>query len=98
MSSSSLSSSACAELRTLVYVSCGFQALAQDADRLFKAGWRVRKNEATAHVLFTGANHIETVVVFDRDVHTQRALQAYGVKQGLDCCRTSAASARGIDL
>ena len=84
VSSSSLSSSACAELRTLVYVSCGFPALAQDADRLFNAGWRVRKNEATAHVLFTGANHIETVVVFDRDVRTQHALQADGeAKQGL---------------
>ena len=38
-----------------------------DLDALLAAGcWRVRGDAATAYVLFTGANHIETVVVFDR--------------------------------
>ena len=54
-------------VRTLLYVSCGFPALTHDLDALLAAGcWRVRGDAATAYVLFTGANHIETVVVFDR--------------------------------
>ena len=57
---------ACAGLRTLVYVSCGFPALRRDADFLLSAGWRVAGGAASAHVLFWGANHIETVVVFER--------------------------------
>ena len=57
----------CASVRTLLYVSCGFPALTHDLDALLAAGcWRVRGDAATAYVLFTGANHIETVVVFDR--------------------------------
>jgi len=59
-------SGACAALRTLVYVSCGFPALTRDAEALLAAGWRVRGGAATAHVLFLGANHIETVVCFER--------------------------------
>lgn len=59
--------SPCADLETLVYVSCGFYALARDADNLLKSGrWCIRDAEAWAHVLFAGANHIETVVVFER--------------------------------
>ena len=42
------------------------QALARDADALMRAGWTVRDSKACAHILFPGANHIETVVVFDR--------------------------------
>lgn len=57
----------CAGLRTLVYVSCGFPALVHDAEQLLAAGWGVRGEEATAHILFPGANHIETVVVFERE-------------------------------
>lgn len=57
---------ACAGLRTLVYISCGFPALARDADVLLEAGWAVRDDTAHAHILFPGANHIETVVVFER--------------------------------
>jgi 23S rRNA (uracil1939-C5)-methyltransferase len=71
------SGSACAGLHTLVYVSCGFPALARDADALLNAGWRVRGDEATAHVLFTGANHIETLVVFERDPPTGGEEQAH---------------------
>eukprot|EP00316_Scyphosphaera_apsteinii_P004699 CAMPEP_0119304592 /NCGR_PEP_ID=MMETSP1333-20130426/5776_1 /TAXON_ID=418940 /ORGANISM="Scyphosphaera apsteinii, Strain RCC1455" /LENGTH=507 /DNA_ID=CAMNT_0007307503 /DNA_START=416 /DNA_END=1939 /DNA_ORIENTATION=+ len=58
--------SACANLCTLVYVSCGFRALRRDLDALLSAGWRVRGNEATAHCLFWRANHIETVLVLER--------------------------------
>ena len=59
--------SPCADLQTLVYVSCGFNALARDADALLKAGWRVCGDQAMAYVLFKGANHIETLVVFERE-------------------------------
>ena len=57
----------CSGIATLVYVSCGFPALARDAEALLDAGWRVRADEATAHILFPGADHIETVVVFERE-------------------------------
>ena len=57
----------CSGIATLVYVSCGFPALARDAEALLEAGWRVRADEATAHILFPGADHIETVVVFERE-------------------------------
>ena len=58
----------CASVRTLLYVSCGVPALTHDLDAPLAAGcWRVRGDVATAHVLFPGANHIETVVVFDRE-------------------------------
>ena len=60
----------CASLRTLVYVSCGFAALAAELDALVAAGWRVRGGGAQAWVLFQDADHIETLVVFDRDVGT----------------------------
>lgn len=57
---------ACTDIRTLVYVSCGFPALTRDMASLLASGWCIRDNEATAYVLFPGANHIETVVVFER--------------------------------
>jgi hypothetical protein len=56
----------CAGITTLVYISCGFPALAREATRLLESGWTVTGQRATAHVLFPGANHIETVVVFER--------------------------------
>jgi len=51
---------------TLIYVSCGFDALARDCDRLLKgnAGWRLESS--TGYVLFPGSNHVETVAVFKR--------------------------------
>jgi 23S rRNA (uracil1939-C5)-methyltransferase len=54
------------DVHTLIYVSCGFDALARDCDRLLKgnAGWRLES--ATGYVLFPGTNHIETVAVFQR--------------------------------
>ena len=57
---------ACATLQRLVYVSCGFRALAAELDALLAAGWRVRGGEAEAWVLFADANHIETLVVLER--------------------------------
>jgi len=54
------------DVHTLVYVSCGFDALARDCDRLLKgnAGWKLES--ATGYVLFPGSNHLETVAVFKR--------------------------------
>lgn len=54
------------DVRTLIYVSCGFDALARECDQLLKsnAGWELES--ATGYVLFPGSNHVETVVVFKR--------------------------------
>jgi len=54
------------DVHTLIYVSCGFDALASDCDRLLKgnAGWKLES--ATGYVLFPGTNHVETVAVFKR--------------------------------
>ena len=54
------------DVRTLIYVSCGFDALARDLDTLFtsNAGWKLES--ATGYVLFPGSNHVETVVVLQR--------------------------------
>lgn len=54
------------DARTLIYVSCGFDALARDMDQLLtsSAGWKLES--ATGYVLFPGSNHVETVVVLRR--------------------------------
>jgi hypothetical protein len=54
------------DVRTLIYVSCGFDALARDLDALLSsnAGWKLES--ATGYVLFPGSNHVETVVVLRR--------------------------------
>ena len=54
------------DVRTLIYVSCGFDALARECDMLLtsNAGWKLES--ATGYVLFPGSNHVETVVVFRR--------------------------------
>lgn len=54
------------DVRTLIYVSCGFDALARDAERLLtsNAGWMLES--ATGYVLFPGSDHVETVCVFTR--------------------------------
>ena len=54
------------DARTLIYVSCGFDALARDADRLVGSGAGWKLESATGYVLFPGSNHVETVVVFRR--------------------------------
>lgn len=53
------------DLTTLVYVSCGFDALARDADALTRSGWRLER-PPTGYVLFPGSDHVETVACFTR--------------------------------
>jgi 23S rRNA (uracil1939-C5)-methyltransferase len=59
------------DVRTLIYVSCGFDALASDAEKLLFSssgggggGWMLKS--ATGYILFPGSNHVETVCVFER--------------------------------
>jgi tRNA/tmRNA/rRNA uracil-C5-methylase (TrmA/RlmC/RlmD family) len=52
------------DVQTIIYVSCGFDALARDADRLLSRGWMLEK--ATGYVLFPGSDHVETVCIFQR--------------------------------
>ncbi len=52
-------------LKLLVYVSCGFDAFKRNAEALVKnGGWSV--TQAEGYVLFPGADHIETLAVFER--------------------------------
>ena len=51
-------------LKTLVYISCGFQAFVKDCGDLEKGGWKIEKAEG--HVLFPGADAIETLAIFKR--------------------------------
>jgi len=55
------------DARLLIYVSCGFDALARDAERLLtsNAGWKLES--ATGYVLFPGSDHVETVCCFRRE-------------------------------
>jgi 23S rRNA (uracil1939-C5)-methyltransferase len=55
------------DVQTLIYVSCGFDALARDAEKLLSspAGWKLES--ATGYVLFPGSNHVETLCVFKRE-------------------------------
>ena len=54
------------DVQRLIYVSCGFDALARDCDRLLSssAGWMLES--AAGYVLFPGSNHVETLCVFCR--------------------------------
>ena len=54
------------DVRKLIYVSCGFDALARDSDRLMSGGGGWKLESATGYVLFPGSNHVETVAVFKR--------------------------------
>lgn len=47
----------------LAYLSCGFPALERDMAALLSHGWRVRS--AQGYLFFPGADHLETLVVFD---------------------------------
>ena len=49
--------------KRIIYVSCGFKAFQRDCSRLVHARYVPR--HAEGHVLFPGANHIETLCVFD---------------------------------
>ena len=52
------------ELKRLIYISCGFEALERDSRELLSNGWKI--TSADGYVMFPGSNHIETVAVFDR--------------------------------
>lgn len=54
------------DLKTIVYVSCGFEALARDAELLLRsrAGWKLKS--ATGYLLFPGSDHVESICVFER--------------------------------
>jgi tRNA/tmRNA/rRNA uracil-C5-methylase (TrmA/RlmC/RlmD family) len=54
------------DVQTLIYVSCGFDALARDCEKLLnsRAGWMLES--ATGYVLFPGSDHVETLCVFRR--------------------------------
>lgn len=53
------------DLKRIIYVSCGYDALEQDTRQLTGSGqWKV--SSANAFLLFPGSDHIESVVVFDR--------------------------------
>lgn len=52
-------------VRLLVYVSCGFDAFQRDCQRLTESGkWKLE--HAEGHILFPGANAIETLAYFTR--------------------------------
>ena len=52
-------------LKRIIYVSCGFEALESDTRSLLESGlWRIKS--ADGFVLFPGSDHVETVVIFDR--------------------------------
>ncbi|GKY97459.1 hypothetical protein MPSEU_000704300 [Mayamaea pseudoterrestris] len=54
------------DVDTLIYVSCGFDALARDTEELVtsNAGWKIESS--TGYVLFPGSNHVETICIFKR--------------------------------
>jgi len=53
-------------LTRLIYVSCGFKAFINDCAQITSSGsWRLI--HAEGHVLFPGADHIETLAVFDKN-------------------------------
>jgi len=54
------------DVQTLVYVSCGFDALVSDCDQLLSSqgGWTLER--ATGYILFPGSNHVETICIFHR--------------------------------
>uniref|UniRef100_A0A7S0G9V6 Uncharacterized protein n=1 Tax=Proboscia inermis TaxID=420281 RepID=A0A7S0G9V6_9STRA len=54
------------DVTTLIYVSCGFDALARDTTQLLSSngGWELIRS--TGYVLFPGSNHVETLAIFQR--------------------------------
>lgn len=54
------------DVQTLVYVSCGFDALSRDLESLLsgQGGWKLMS--ATGFILFPGSNHVETLCVLKR--------------------------------
>ncbi len=56
--------------RRLVYVSCGFTSFKKDCTALLEAGWKLI--HAEGHILFPGADHLETCSFFARDLEIAR--------------------------
>jgi len=54
------------DVQTLIYVSCGFDALARDAEKLLASGGGWKLESATGYILFPGSNHVETLCIFRR--------------------------------
>lgn len=54
------------DIQTLIYISCGFDALARDCDRLLNsdAGWTLQSS--TGYVLFPGSDQLETLAILKR--------------------------------
>jgi 23S rRNA (uracil1939-C5)-methyltransferase len=54
------------DITLIVYVSCGFDALARDCDRLLssRAGWSMQRS--TGYLLFPGSDHVETLAILQR--------------------------------
>ncbi|GAB5366714.1 hypothetical protein AAMO2058_001167200 [Amorphochlora amoebiformis] len=57
------SGSPCRDIKRLIYVSCGFEALRRDASYLVEQGWALE--HAEGHILFPGSDHIETLAIFN---------------------------------
>jgi len=54
------------DVQTLIYVSCGFDALARDTEKLLSSGGGWKLESATGYILFPGSNHVETLCIFRR--------------------------------
>jgi 23S rRNA (uracil1939-C5)-methyltransferase len=55
------------DVETLIYVSCGFDALASDCDRLLSSrGAKWKLHSTTGYLLFPGSDHVETLAIFRR--------------------------------
>ena len=54
------------DVETLIYVSCGFDALARDTEKLLSSGGGWKLESATGYILFPGSNHVETLCIFRR--------------------------------
>ena len=54
------------DIQTLIYVSCGFDALARDCERLLSSQGDWVLERATGYILFPGSDHVETLCIFKR--------------------------------
>eukprot|EP00929_Paragymnodinium_shiwhaense_P021465 TRINITY_DN139_c0_g1_i1.p1 TRINITY_DN139_c0_g1~~TRINITY_DN139_c0_g1_i1.p1 ORF type:complete len:592 (+),score=195.36 TRINITY_DN139_c0_g1_i1:108-1883(+) len=81
-------------IKRLIYVSCGFPAFQRDCVRLKAADWQVV--HAEGFVLFPGADHLETLCVFDRPgTETKEGYSVQVAKQASEKSRKRKAEAMG---
>ena len=52
-------------------MSCGFKAFQRDCRELLNGGWELR--HAEGHILFPGADHIESLAIFEYGGHAEDA-------------------------